>query len=36
MEQVGFRTDQEPYYRGAMVGWKKFLSALEDVVSRID
>ncbi|MDX8448735.1 SRPBCC family protein [Mesorhizobium captivum] len=36
MEQTGFRTDQEPYYRGATVGWKKFLAALEEVLARID
>ncbi|WP_192252256.1 SRPBCC family protein [Mesorhizobium silamurunense] len=36
MEQTGFRTDQEPYYRGAIVGWKKFLTALEEVLARID
>lgn len=36
MEQIGFRTDQEPYYRGATVGWKRYLAALEQVLSRID
>jgi len=36
MEQVGFRADQEPYYRGATVGWKRNLTALEQLLSRID
>ncbi|MBO6719318.1 MAG: SRPBCC domain-containing protein [Rhizobiaceae bacterium] len=36
MEQTGFRTDQEPYYRGATVGWPRFLDALEDVLKRLD
>ena len=36
MEQVGFRTDQEPYYRGATVGWKRNFTALEQLLSRID
>jgi uncharacterized protein YndB with AHSA1/START domain len=36
MEQVGFRADQEPYYRGATVGWKRYLAALEEVLARID
>jgi uncharacterized protein YndB with AHSA1/START domain len=36
MEQVGFRADQEPYYRGATVGWKRYFAALEEVLARID
>jgi uncharacterized protein YndB with AHSA1/START domain len=36
MEQSGFRSDQEPYYRGATVGWPKFLDGLEDVLKRLD
>lgn len=36
MEQTGFRTDQEPYFRGATVGWPRFLTALEEVLARID
>ncbi|TGS36007.1 polyketide cyclase, partial [bacterium M00.F.Ca.ET.180.01.1.1] len=36
MEQVGFRVDQEPYYRGATVGWKRNITALEQLLSRID
>ncbi|APF37333.1 polyketide cyclase [Chelatococcus daeguensis] len=36
MEQTGFRPDQQSYYRGAMAGWPRFLSALDDVLSRID
>ena len=29
MEQAGFRTDQEPYFRGASVGWPRYLDAME-------
>lgn len=36
MEQTGFRPDQQPYYRGATVGWPRFLDALEEVVARTD
>ncbi|AZO61168.1 SRPBCC domain-containing protein [Mesorhizobium sp. M1A.F.Ca.IN.022.07.1.1] len=36
MEQTGFRTDQEPYFRGAAVGWPRFFAALEQVLSRIE
>jgi len=36
MEQTGFRSDQEPYYRGATVGWPRFLAALEQVLARLD
>lgn len=36
MEQTGFRPDQEPYYRGATVGWPRFLQVLEQVLARID
>ncbi len=36
MEQTGFRADQQSYYRGATVGWLKFLTALEEVLARID
>jgi uncharacterized protein YndB with AHSA1/START domain len=36
MEQTGFRPDQQPYYRGATVGWQRFLAALEQVVARAD
>jgi uncharacterized protein YndB with AHSA1/START domain len=36
MEQTGFRPDQQPYYRGATVGWQRFLAALEEVVARTD
>ena len=35
MEQSGFRTDQQPYYRGAVVGWQRFLAALEQVLARM-
>lgn len=36
MEQSGFRPDQQPYYRGAAVGWPKFLENLEQVLARMD
>ncbi|OCP15992.1 MULTISPECIES: SRPBCC domain-containing protein [unclassified Ensifer] len=36
MEQSGFRPDQQPYYRGATAGWPRFLSALEQVLERLD
>lgn len=34
MEQTGFRPDQEPYFRGAMAGWPRFLASLEEVLAR--
>ncbi|MFC3723982.1 SRPBCC family protein [Neoaquamicrobium sediminum] len=36
MEQSGFRQDQQPYYRGATVGWPRFLDGLEQVLARMD
>jgi uncharacterized protein YndB with AHSA1/START domain len=36
MEQAGFRPDQEQAYQGARYGWKKFLSALEQTLARIE
>lgn len=36
MEQTGFRPDQQPYYRGAAVGWPRFLDAMEQVLARLD
>ena len=36
MEQSGFRQDQQPYYRGATVGWPRFLDELEQVLARMD
>ena len=35
MEQVGFRPDQRPYFRGASAGWPRFLGALEGVAARL-
>jgi len=35
MEQVGFRPDQQPYFRGAKAGWPRFLDAMEQVLARI-
>ncbi|WP_274627172.1 SRPBCC family protein [Arvimicrobium flavum] len=36
MEQSGFRPDQQPYYRGATVGWPQFLAKLEEVLARME
>jgi uncharacterized protein YndB with AHSA1/START domain len=36
MEQSGFRPDQQPYFRGAKVGWQQFLAKLEEVLARMD
>ncbi|MDZ5696755.1 SRPBCC domain-containing protein [Chelativorans sp. M5D2P16] len=36
MEQEGFRPDQQPYFRGAKVGWPRFFDALEKVLARSD
>ncbi|WP_310540007.1 SRPBCC domain-containing protein [Phenylobacterium sp.] len=36
MEQVGFRPDQQMAYRGAIAGWPRFFSSLEQVVARAD
>jgi uncharacterized protein YndB with AHSA1/START domain len=36
MEQSGFRPDQRQYFEGAKAGWRRFFSALEQVVARLD
>ncbi|MER9049066.1 SRPBCC domain-containing protein [Mesorhizobium sp. M0923] len=36
MEQSGFRQDQQPYFRGAKVGWPRFFDDLEQVLARTD
>ena len=36
MEQTGFRQDQRSYYQGAVVGWQRFFSNLEEVVGKMD
>jgi uncharacterized protein YndB with AHSA1/START domain len=36
MEQTGFRPDQQPYFRGAKVGWPRFFDNLEQVLARTD
>jgi uncharacterized protein YndB with AHSA1/START domain len=36
MEQSGFRTGQPRYYHGAKAGWPRFLSALEQVLARMN
>lgn len=36
MEQLGFRPDQQPYYRGAKVGWPRFFAALEQTLARMN
>lgn len=35
MEQSGFRTDQEPFYQGALAGWPGFLTGLENALARL-
>lgn len=36
MEQTGFKPDQQPYFRGATVGWPRFIDTMEQVLARID
>ena len=36
MEQEGFASDSDQNYRGAMMGWTRFLGNLENVVARLD
>jgi uncharacterized protein YndB with AHSA1/START domain len=36
MEQAGFRPDQDYAYRGAQMGWTRFLEGLERVVTELD
>lgn len=36
MEQTGFRSDQQSYYRGALTGWPRFLASLEQVLERMN
>jgi len=36
MEQTGFRQDQRSYYQGAVVGWQRFFSNLEELVGKMD
>jgi uncharacterized protein YndB with AHSA1/START domain len=36
MEQTGFQADQRQYYQGATVGWQRFLTNLEQVLTRAD
>lgn len=36
MEQTGFQPDQRSYYQGAVVGWQRFFTSLEDVLARMD
>jgi uncharacterized protein YndB with AHSA1/START domain len=36
MVQSGFRTDQEPYYRGAQAGWPRFFAKLEVLLARME
>jgi uncharacterized protein YndB with AHSA1/START domain len=35
MEQSGFRSETDAYYKGASYGWQKFIGNLEQVVARI-
>jgi uncharacterized protein YndB with AHSA1/START domain len=36
MEQSGFRPDQKQANAGAMAGWRKFLTNLDEVLARLD
>ena len=36
MEQTGFRRDQRSDYQGAVVGWQRFFSNLEELVGKMD
>jgi uncharacterized protein YndB with AHSA1/START domain len=36
MEQSGFRRDQAQAYAGALYGWQKFFTSLEEVLAGID
>ena len=36
MEQAGFRSEEDAYYKGATYGWQKFIGSLEAVVARLD
>jgi uncharacterized protein YndB with AHSA1/START domain len=35
MEQTGFQPGQRSYYQGAVVGWKRFIAALEETLARL-
>ncbi len=35
MEQSGFRSEEDTYYKGARYGWQGFIGKLEDVVARL-
>jgi uncharacterized protein YndB with AHSA1/START domain len=36
MEQSGFRSEEDTYYKGASYGWQKFIGSLERVVGGLD
>jgi uncharacterized protein YndB with AHSA1/START domain len=36
MEQSGFRPDQKQAYGGAKAGWPRFITAMEEVLARLD
>jgi len=36
MEQSGFGSEEDGYYKGASYGWQKFISNLEQVVAKLD
>jgi uncharacterized protein YndB with AHSA1/START domain len=36
MEQSGFRSQEDPAYKGATYGWNKFIGGLEHVVAGLD
>ncbi|MFZ0922275.1 MAG: SRPBCC domain-containing protein [Candidatus Acidiferrales bacterium] len=36
MEQTGFRSEEDAYYKGANYGWQKFIGSLERVAGGLD
>ena len=36
MEQAGFRADQDQFFEGAQGSWPQFVSALEEVLAKLD
>jgi uncharacterized protein YndB with AHSA1/START domain len=36
MEQSGFGSEEDAYYKGAKYGWQKFVGSLADVVAKLD
>jgi uncharacterized protein YndB with AHSA1/START domain len=36
MEQSGFRSEEDAYYKGASGGWQKFIVSLEQIVAHME